>query len=1318
MPLLFLCASTAWGDTFSYEWKASDSYSSKQNKISTTSWTDEQGVTFTITPGDMGYDTDDDGRFWIKKDTQCAISFAAPTGISVTITGITIHGKSEGAGSEIWSDVESSRTECLKSSNYSNYSVDSKYLGSSFTTLYFRSKSRSVLSNYTRFTSITFSYTASYPVFSFSAVAVNPTETSTWGSVSTSVNNTSIVGSTLSQTSASTTATFTATANSNYIFEGWYRSADFSGTKISENTTYQETIYNNTINSTAALTLYAHFAQSYTPIFNVANQELKVGQEYSGFSFEHTSYEHPTASSDDKFYYIISENQVPTNANTPVNPNSTEIISFDGTTVTALNEGTAKIKFYQQADDVNHILAGESDEITITVSKNANTISIDGTTDAYAPSLTFADNKALTITSSNSSGPAYVVTYTSGDGVTSYANGTISSTFNAGTDVWTVTQAEDYMYEAGEATITATVVPLSETCYLVNDGNEYNLNDNAKSYTWTDILDVAGLVTFVARKDENTSNGFIDIAEYNAGSWTEQLNSWCAGVGSGDPIKKAENSFEQTISTSSKGIKFSTHGTTGNPDWGYKYVKNVKVVRIQFLTPSVSSLDLGTTLANVPATKSFTLDWSSSQNAGNIIISSNNSHFTVSTDNVSFGVTAQIANAYSATGRSGRNTIYVKYVSDEADSHEGTITIYDKGRTRTVSVEGTTQGKYNLVISGSNITSGLYVGDEGFASGFTFSYEGSEVEVEAPVNGDAENFDPSKEGNHFYYTITDNTADEDATWPDNYSNQVVSYNPATGELHAYNAGTATITFHEYGTDEVNAIEEEDEVSFTITVSKHTPSFATSFTNAVANKSYNIGEFYPSPENPSTPSFSIKSGNAQAQIINNVLYAYSEGTATFTVTQATTYYYEAVNSEFTVNVAASIWEWIGEPVSAANFHILNVGNKSFLMNNNTLSMSSPTTWSFTGNENNWNIGYDNKYVRVYYEGSLSKTYYAVTNYPNAVPTNLKESTTANYEGKCYQFNSVQASDYYFYCTDESNFKATKNNTEKGSDNAKFLLINDAQYQAYVAYQNAATWAANTSNHLSNSLRAELNTVMTNNNDASTNYKTKDFSTCKTNLDNIVAKCSTYVAHLEEAESFHRDISGNGYYMFYNASEDARLGDDVQAYTASWSGDNLVLTAVPNQVIPAATVALVYSNSKSVFYYALEEATASSISGNAFVHHDESYNSIGQHTDYILSAIRNPDNESDIDYYAFRKYTGSSHDTLLKDKNVLVWTSSPLYAPSMFNIFTEENIATALVPVYEDNSTVTDSQRCTKLLIDGKLYIKQDNTLYDVLGRKVQ
>ena len=110
------------------------------------------------------------------------------------------------------------------------------------------------------------------PVFNFGATATS--SNNSYGAATASV--TSSIEGNPEQASASTTATFTATPVEGCTFNGWYESADFSGTPVSTSATYTVTLNNSTPGSTVSKKLYAKFKKNPALKWTVADLDLNI----------------------------------------------------------------------------------------------------------------------------------------------------------------------------------------------------------------------------------------------------------------------------------------------------------------------------------------------------------------------------------------------------------------------------------------------------------------------------------------------------------------------------------------------------------------------------------------------------------------------------------------------------------------------------------------------------------------------------------------------------------------------------------------------------------------------------------------------------------------------------------------------------------------------------------------------------------------------------------------------------------------------------------------------------------------------------------
>ncbi|MBQ7671764.1 MAG: InlB B-repeat-containing protein [Paludibacteraceae bacterium] len=593
------------------------------------------------------------------------------------------------------------------------------------------------------------------------------------------------------------------------------------------------------------------------------------------------------------------------NQSTPTHPNpsdGTNIITYANNVVSAMNAGSARIAISQDEDYKYY--AAQSKTFDITVSKYANTIRVNGST-AYSTSLNYASTHGISITRDNTNSVPSV-SASSNSTVATYAgtgtSGIITTYYTSGSASWTVTQDEDYKYLGGNATITANVSQQSEsTCYLVDETNpdqgEHKINGTPYTITWSDEIEgVAGTLTFEGKRTA-TGNGHISIYSLNNNQWQSCYSVYGKASLSSQDLEDYYKSYSKQLDPISQGLSFRDDGYLA------KYVQKIKVTRRTFLRakPYSSapqdqlspSLIFGTTLEGNQITRQFYVEWSSS-NTGDILLSSNNPHFTVSP--------TVITNTDCA---SGRTLVTVTYLADEHPegtdiTHNGTITIYDKGRVTSVNVTGITQPQYNLVVSGQNKAIQVE-GDLNLSDIITYSYEGNSVVPAVPTYG--ENSSP------FYFTITQNSITSNQN-DCNVPGTVVTYDSDTKKFHACNAGTVTITFtqtEDTGTPAVHAGMKvggvhQDNVSFTITVTKHDPAFTWNLPNAEWASQYKFGDFFVSTNTATQWTAVSNTAIAEYRTTTDSIYTnYRSGIATFTVTQRENYYWNEYSQTLTTNV---------------------------------------------------------------------------------------------------------------------------------------------------------------------------------------------------------------------------------------------------------------------------------------------------------------------------------------------------------------------------------------------------------------------------------
>ena len=331
------------------------------------------------------------------------------------------------------------------------------------------------------------SVVASYrPVFNFSATATSCNVT--LGTASASVTNEKILGD-VDATQAVTTATFTATPADNCLFKGWYENADYSGEPVSTNTSYNVTLTNSTIGSTASKTLIALFKKKQNLQWAEPDLDLNLvnGQSYSSAA---------TVTSGKTITYT-SDNQ---NAVT---------IDADGT-IHAVGLGDAHVTASVEGDDIydaetitRDFSVGEIKQATFIPAWGEGTltdIKVDGSTSIALTNI--ANDETFTISSST-------------DGVISWSREGNTLTINAltaGTTTLTLSQTGNASLAANQVTYTIIVSKYPNTLTLADETKAMKVDE-----VWENVVanegngntqvsySVEGIATYDAERNKITA---------------------------------------------------------------------------------------------------------------------------------------------------------------------------------------------------------------------------------------------------------------------------------------------------------------------------------------------------------------------------------------------------------------------------------------------------------------------------------------------------------------------------------------------------------------------------------------------------------------------------------------------------------------------------------------------------------------------------------------------------------------------------------------------------------------------------------------------
>ena len=569
--------------------------------------------------------------------------------------------------------------------------------------------------------------------------------------------------------------------------------------------------------------------------------------------------------------------------------NGSDVITYANGVITACNAGTAKITFSQPA--TIKYTGYESDTYTITVSKIHNTITITNLNGGTATNTTMKYNKTASLTySSTNSDTSPTVTRVSGT-FTSYSAGTITSGSTAGTDIYEITQAETYKYEAGFAQFTVRVNNTDEgVAYVLYEEKEYSHGTGsgvAHTYQWSGPGET---VYYRACRGSLVTIYYNLYVEWSADNqnWTE-----CQNNTSLDPDYKDEF-FSCSIPETARYLRFRFPGGGTL----VKYIKDVRVTRKTYVEASSDKTALGKAYTDQTKTATFTVNYSSS-NGGNINISSSNPHFVPSISSISVPVNKTAIdnsngnNTSYICGVDGTQTFTVTYTPDPDNLGEESadITIGDLFHSQKITLTASSR-KYDTTISrGSNTATATTVGG---TINNAFAFSGTTTAQPSSSSDD-----------DFYYSIS-----HTQTSSVNNGEGVISYNPATNTITGLNAGTARLTIYQKKTLKYHATSQS--FDFAVTKLTNNLSIALSDTELDVDGTATIQLTNDDSKAALTASYSGVEYTNEAQnrdggllsfdAATKTLTAVNAGTATVTITQPETYMYEAASEQFDVTVS--------------------------------------------------------------------------------------------------------------------------------------------------------------------------------------------------------------------------------------------------------------------------------------------------------------------------------------------------------------------------------------------------------------------------------
>ena len=568
--------------------------------------------------------------------------------------------------------------------------------------------------------------------------------------------------------------------------------------------------------------------------------------------------------------------------------NGSDVITYANGVITARNAGTAKITFSQPATGQYTAYTSETYEITVTKRSNAITLTLNGGSSTNIK-LKYGATATLAYTRTNMD-TTPTVTRTSGS-YTTLSGSTITAGNAAGTDIYEVSQAETYKYEAAYAQFSIRVNNTDEAVgYVLYEDKEYSHGTGAGIAHTYQLSGPGETVYYKACRGSAVTIYYNLYVEWSADNqnWTE-----CHNNTSLDPDYKDEF-FTCPVPENARYIRFRFPGGGTL----VKYIKDVHVTRKTYVRASSDKTALGETYTDQTKTATFTVNYSSA-NGGNINIQSSNPHFVPSMSSISVPTNKTAVdnstgnNTSYICGVDGTQTFTVTYTPDpdQLRAEEAVITIGDLFYQQQITLTASAKKYDTSIARGSNTATETTV-DGTIANAFAFS-------------GTTTATPSANAADDFYYAIS-----HTQTTGVNKGEGVISYDPATNTITGLNAGTARLTIYQKKTNLYHATSQT--YDFTVTKFANNLGIALSATELSVDGTATVELTNNESQTALTASYSSVEYTNEAQnreggllsfdAETNTLTGTNAGSATVTITQPETYKYEAASAQFVVTVS--------------------------------------------------------------------------------------------------------------------------------------------------------------------------------------------------------------------------------------------------------------------------------------------------------------------------------------------------------------------------------------------------------------------------------
>ena len=245
--------------------------------------------------------------------------------------------------------------------------------------------------------------------------------------------------------------------------------------------------------------------------------------------------------------------------------------------------------------------------------------------------------------------------------IATYIGGSIQTYAETGTARFVISRPEDYKYNQLAETLSISVAPKTDICYVLEQIGEVDINTYSGAIKY-DLSGIGETLSVLVRRQSGGTQGFT-IKGYDAnGNATTLLN-----LSNSDIPTSYGSPFTASVPASIVRIEVTSGGTLN------KYFKELRITRANYLTPSAAEVSMSST---IDTDAQATVDIAFGSCGATLKVVSNNPKITVS------------PTSFYAEG-SGTQEIILTGDATALGTETATITIYDQSKKTTVNVTST-----------------------------------------------------------------------------------------------------------------------------------------------------------------------------------------------------------------------------------------------------------------------------------------------------------------------------------------------------------------------------------------------------------------------------------------------------------------------------------------------------------------------------------------------------------------------------------------------------------------------------------------------------